>query len=138
VIRWAWRLLRREWRQQILVLALLTLAVAAVPGSVDTVDFRAQDPHGRYGAAMLRLLEGRYPTGAGDIAVTDEVAKTFKLHLGDRFDRDGHDRTVVGLVENPTDLLDEFTLVSPGQAGRPAKAVSSVEIEKPSGGVDHR
>jgi putative ABC transport system permease protein len=178
VIRWAWRLFRRQWRQQLLVLALLTAAVAAmtgfvsvgyhvapprearfgtadqrirlegfdprkldadiaaarawfgtieviahraaaIPGSVDTVDFRAQDPHGRYGAAMLRLLAGRYPTGAGEVAVTDEVAKTFKLHLGDRLDRDGRDRTVVGLVENPTDLLDEFALVAPGQAGRP-------------------
>jgi len=29
VIRWAWRLFRREWRQQILVLTLLTVAVAA-------------------------------------------------------------------------------------------------------------
>src|SRR3984893_17299357 len=29
VVRWAWRLFRREWRQQLLVLALLTVAVAA-------------------------------------------------------------------------------------------------------------
>jgi hypothetical protein len=29
VIRWAWRLFRREWRQQLLVLGLLTVAVAA-------------------------------------------------------------------------------------------------------------
>src|SRR2546421_2884931 len=29
VLRWAWRLFRREWRQQLLVLALLTVAVAA-------------------------------------------------------------------------------------------------------------
>ena len=29
MIRWAWRLFRREWRQQLLVLALLTVAVAA-------------------------------------------------------------------------------------------------------------
>ena len=29
VIRWAWRLLRREWRQQLLILALITVAVAA-------------------------------------------------------------------------------------------------------------
>ncbi len=29
VMRWAWRLFRREWRQQFLVLALITLAVAA-------------------------------------------------------------------------------------------------------------
>ena len=29
VIRWAWRLLRREWRQQLLILGLITVAVAA-------------------------------------------------------------------------------------------------------------
>ena len=34
VIRWAWRLLRREWRQQVLVLALLTVAVAATTAGV--------------------------------------------------------------------------------------------------------
>src|SRR5215510_10020501 len=61
-------------------------------------------------APCCGCCRARYPTGAGEVAVTDEVAKTFKLHLGDRFDRDGHARTVVGLVENPTDLLDEFAL----------------------------
>lgn len=34
VIRWAWRLFRRQWRGQVLVLALLTLAVAAAVGGV--------------------------------------------------------------------------------------------------------
>ena len=29
IVRWAWRLLRREWRQQLLILALITIAVAA-------------------------------------------------------------------------------------------------------------
>ena len=29
VTRWAWRLFRREWRQQLLVLALIVVAVAA-------------------------------------------------------------------------------------------------------------
>src|ERR1700733_16002842 len=29
VVRWALRLLRREWRQQLLILALITVAVAA-------------------------------------------------------------------------------------------------------------
>ncbi len=32
VVRWAWRLFRREWRQQILVLTLLTVVVAAAVG----------------------------------------------------------------------------------------------------------
>src|SRR5262245_14035199 len=119
VIRWALRMFRREWRQQLLVLALLTVAVAAaiasvtiaynsgsaddaefgsanhllrfdgadpnklaaglaatrdrlgtidvigqrslpVPGSVDKVEFRSQDPHGPYGAARLALRRGSY------------------------------------------------------------------------------
>src|SRR5271166_5297477 len=30
MIRWAWRLFRREWRQQLLILLLVTVAVAAV------------------------------------------------------------------------------------------------------------
>ena len=29
IVRWAWRLLRREWPQQLLILALITVAVAA-------------------------------------------------------------------------------------------------------------
>jgi putative ABC transport system permease protein len=29
VMRWAWRLFRREWRQQLLVLALIVVAVGA-------------------------------------------------------------------------------------------------------------
>ena len=29
VFRWGWRLFRREWRQQLLVLGLLTVAIAA-------------------------------------------------------------------------------------------------------------
>jgi putative ABC transport system permease protein len=38
VVRWAWRLLRREWRQQLLILALIVVAVVAtiVGGAVAT------------------------------------------------------------------------------------------------------
>ncbi|MEQ1703872.1 MAG: hypothetical protein ABMA25_27510, partial [Ilumatobacteraceae bacterium] len=32
IVRWAWRLFLREWRQQALVLGLLTVAVAAAIG----------------------------------------------------------------------------------------------------------
>src|SRR5215218_7652718 len=34
VVRWAGRMFRREWRQQLLVLTLLTVAVAAAIGSI--------------------------------------------------------------------------------------------------------
>ena len=177
VMRWAWRLFRREWRQQVLVLTLLTVAVAAaigfataaynlapvtgnaefgtanhsfvfedpdpdslqpvvaageehfgtvdaighrevtVPGSVDTVDYRAQDPDGPYGSPLLDLRDGRYPTSDVEVAVTDGVADTFNLDIGDTYALDGVERNVVGVVENPSDLDDEFALLPPSAIG---------------------
>jgi putative ABC transport system permease protein len=167
-------MLRREWRQQVLVLSLLTVAVAAaigfasaaynaapvsgnaefgtanhrlrsqgddpdalqadvaaaeewfgtidvighrdisVPGRFEPVDHRAQDPQGAYSAPMLALQAGRYPTTAGEAAVTDAVAEEFGLDVGAPVALDGTTRTVVGVVENPSDLSDEFVLLAPG------------------------
>jgi putative ABC transport system permease protein len=169
---------RREWRQQILVVTLLVVAVAAaigsvtvaynasasddaafgsanhllridgadprkleaalaaaerwfgttdvighraltVPGGFETVDFRAQDPHGAYGGVLLALRRGSYPVGPGQVAVTDGVAKLLGLQIGQTLALDGHRRTVVGIVENPRKLSDEFALISPSSAGAP-------------------
>ena len=176
LIRWAWRLFRREWRQQILVIALLTVAVTAavtsvtiaynsgpldyaefgsgnalfefdaadprkleaslaaveerfgttdviahrslpVPGSVDTMEFRAQDPRGPY--APLALRRGSYPEGPSQVALTDGVATLLGLEVGETLALDGRRRTVVGIVENPLELSDEFALVSPSSARAP-------------------
>jgi putative ABC transport system permease protein len=84
-----------------------------VPGSVDTIQLRAQDPQGELGAPMLRLREGRYPRERGEVAVTDDVARTFQVGMGDRLALEGGAWTVVGVVENPHDLDDEFALLSP-------------------------
>lgn len=171
--RWAWRLFRREWRQQSLVLTLLVIAVAtttvslalitktvashdraefgsanhiltlqgspyglradlarararfgtvevithhkvAIPGSAATVDLRGQDPHGPYGAPMLRLDAGRYPAGGSEVAVTHRVASIFGLHPGGVWRFDGRSRRIVGIVENPQNLADTFALAAPG------------------------
>jgi putative ABC transport system permease protein len=178
VARWAWRLFRREWRQQILVLALLILAVAAaafsvsaaynvaslpgpqfgsanhllqfdgsnpkvlaadiaaarkafgtiqvigrrfvpIPGSGQTVEFRAQNPDGPFSGPMIALTRGRYPSGAGQAAVTGQIAQTLQLRVGSRLSLGGHRQTVTGIVENPSDLSDQFVLVSPSGAGPP-------------------
>jgi putative ABC transport system permease protein len=188
LIRWAGRMFRREWRKQILVLALLTVSVAAaiasvtiaynsgsaddadfgsanhllrfdgadpgkleaglaatrdrfgtievighrsvrVPGSVDPVEFRAQDPRGPYGEARLALRRGRYPQGPGQVAVTDGVATILGLELGDPVALDGRRRTVVGIVENPGDLGDEFALVPPSSARAPDRVTVLVDAD---------
>jgi putative ABC transport system permease protein len=189
MVRWAWRLFRREWRQQLLILLLIIAAVAAVvvgsavavntpppanagfgtakdlatfnlsptakgsargtntlayaasqvafleqhfgtvqvienqnltvPGSTQTYDLRSQDPHGPFGTPMLQLLSGHYPTGANEIAITPGLASALNLHVGDTWSQGG--KTVVGIVQNPQSLLDEFALVPPGQVTNPTE-----------------
>ncbi len=176
VVRWAWRLFRREWRQQFLILALITVAVAAtivgsavamndpppknagfgtaqysvsfptynaratsvvarleragpvdviedetlsIPGSINTYQLRAQDPHGPFGGPMLSLVYGRYPSDADQVAVTSGVESAFHLSVGEVWRVGGVERRLVGVVENPQSLLDEFALVVPGQAKNP-------------------
>lgn len=68
---------------------------------------------------MLALLEGRWPSAAGEVALTDTVAATFQVRVGGQLHLDGRDRTVVGLVENPSDLGDKFALVPPSHADPP-------------------
>ena len=75
VIRWAWRLLRREWRQQLLILALITVAVAATfVGSAVATD--SQKPIGAgFGSATDRAtFPGSTPGLTSKIAA---IARTF-------------------------------------------------------------
>ena len=173
VVRWAARLFRRDWRQHVLILSLLTVAVAAavgfscaafnvapvsgqaefgdanhffrfndptpatlqpkleaakqwfgeidaighspvpLPGTVKQIDYRSQDPDGPFGKPMLRLRSGRYPAADDEVAVTDGVVGALGVHIGSTIDLDGVSRVVVGTVENPSDLGDEFVLLPP-------------------------
>jgi putative ABC transport system permease protein len=176
VVRWAWRLFRREWRQQFLILALIVVAVAAtivgsavaannpapknagfgtarysvsfptydaqaanviarlghagrveviesetesIPGTINTYQLRAQSPHGPFSGPMLSLISGRFPSGADQVAVTNGVASAYHLSLGTTWRVGAVQRRVVGIVENPQSLLDEFALVAPGQVRSP-------------------
>src|SRR5215475_3703632 len=89
-----------------------------VPGSVESLDYRAQDPNGPYASGLLAVRRGRYPKGLHEVAVTDGVAKLLRLHIGSTLALDGRRRTVVGIVENPRKLSDEFALVSPSSVAR--------------------
>jgi putative ABC transport system permease protein len=177
VARWAWRLFCREWQQQLLVLGMLTVAVAAMvwgvgvasgtppprtaaygtasaaidlpggphlaaeiaaiqqkygpadvienqalaTGSAGHVQLRAQDPHGRFGAPLLALDSGRYPSGPGQVALTSQVATLYNVHAGGTWHADGRAWAVTGIVENPANLGDEFALVAPGQVTAPTQ-----------------
>jgi putative ABC transport system permease protein len=68
---------------------------------------------------MLSLISGRYPLAADQIAVTPGVASELNLKIGEAWRVAGVAREVVGIVENPQSLLDEFALVRPGQVRSP-------------------
>ncbi len=200
MLRWALRLFRREWRQQLLVLALLSVAVAAAvagsavavnaasdsagrygkanaavhleagdaaqalagidaarvrfgpleviahttvvpPGSIRPIDVRDQSPSGLYGSPMLALRDGRYPTSAGEVALTKTAAELFGATLGARISVGGESLTLVGLVENPADLRDSFVLVSPGSLAAPRTYALLIHLDSlpgvlPAGGLN--
>jgi len=182
VIRWAVRLFRREWRQQLLVLGLLTVAVAAtiwgasvvtntqlpnpdyatlgtaaaqvtLPGTdprlaadiaaiagrwgpadlieaqnlttgiTQPVQLRAESPRGHYNAPLLGLVRGAYPAGPGQVALTSQVASLYGAHVGGTWQAAGTTWRVTGIVQDPSNLADEFALVTPGQVAHPSQVV---------------
>jgi putative ABC transport system permease protein len=190
VTHWAWRLFKREWRQQFLILALITVAVAAtilgssvavnnpppkdagfgtapysvgfstnsakaqsfiakaqhlgtvqvienetfsIPGSINTYQLRSQAAPSPFGGPMLSLLSGHYPASANQVDVTSGVAAAFHLSVGKSWQAGGVTRDVVGIVQNPQSLLDEFALVTPGQDQNPSQV--TVLFRVPSGAL---
>jgi putative ABC transport system permease protein len=182
VVRWAVRLFRREWRQQLLVLGLLTVAVAATvwgasvvtnvqlpnpnyatlgtaaasvtlpgtdphlaadiatiqqswgpadliesqdiaTGTTQPVQLRAENPHGHYNSPLLSLVSGAYPAGPGQVALTSQVAALYDTHVGGTWQASGTTWRVTGIVQNPSNLADEFALAAPGQVTHPSQVV---------------
>jgi putative ABC transport system permease protein len=182
VARWAVRLFRREWRQQLLVLGLLTVAVAVTiwgtsvitnvqlpnpdyatfgtaavqvtlpgtdpqlaadiaaiagrwgpadliesqdiaTGTTQSVQLRAEKPHGHYNSPLLGLVSGTYPAGPGQVALTSQVADLYGVHVGGAWQAAGTTWRVTGIVRNPSNLADKFALVAPGQVTHPSQVI---------------
>ena len=69
VSRWAWRLFRREWRQQLLVLALITVAVAAtVVGAAVAIDSEVPSSNGFGTAGDMATFTSTGPQMSSELA----------------------------------------------------------------------
>ena len=97
-----------------------------VTGQAGGADLRAQDPSAPYTQVLLALDSGHYPSGPGQVAVTSGLAQLYGLRVGSAWHvpagsgaEAGRAFTVTGVVENPSNLLDEFALVAPGQLTGP-------------------
>jgi putative ABC transport system permease protein len=96
--RWAWRLLRREWRQQVLVLALLTVAVAATTVGLGLVVNVQGTDQGFLGTATARVDVS--DPGPGGVAANLAVAR----HLFGTVEAIAHDAVSVPGSITPVDL----------------------------------
>ena len=105
----------------------------SIPGSINTYQLRAQAAPGPFGGPMLSLLSGHYPSNASQVDVTSGVATAFHLSVGKTWQVGGVTRDVVGIVQNPQSLLDEFALVVPGQVPNPSQV--TVLFRVPSGAL---
>ncbi len=104
-------------------------------GQAGGADLRAQDPSAPYTQVLLGLASGRYPSGAGQVAVTSGLAQLYGLRTGSTWHvpagsgaEAGRAFTVTGIVEDPSNLLDEFALVAPGQLAGPGQLTSSGRV----------
>jgi putative ABC transport system permease protein len=72
VMRWAWRLFRREWRQQLLVLALIIVAVAALFVAAAVATNNPTPANVGFGSAKdLATFEGPVPHLAARVAALE-------------------------------------------------------------------
>jgi len=104
-------------------------------GQAGGADLRAQDPAAPYTQVLLARDSGRYPTAPGEVAVTPGLARLYSLHVGSTWHvpagagaQAGRAFTVTGIVEDPSNLLDEFALVAPGQLAGPGQLTSAGRV----------
>src|ERR1017187_7284613 len=105
VVRWAWRLFRREWRQQFLILALITIAVAAtIVGSTvatnnpppknsgfgtaqDSVSFTTYNAHAASVIASLEHRFGRVEVIENETRSIPGSTNTYQIRAQDQIGR---------------------------------------------------
>ena len=101
-----------------------------IPGSVSTLDLRAENPSGPYVGVTVRLDSGRYPNAAGEVALTSSAAKSFGVQVGSVWSAAGTNWRVVGVVEDPLALLDQFALLAPGQIRAPDSVAVFADVTR--------
>jgi len=175
--RWVLRLVRREWREHLLIVAMIATATALASfgtvavfhasqppsaftgtatvrltsfdpatdrevldlitdgtfGAVDitgvrrvsrdgsSFNFGLADPPALsvLGADRVRLVDGRRPDAPRELGVSEPLAETLGIGIGDVVPIDGIDMLVVGFVEDPSNLGAVAGIVAPGTLDDP-------------------
>ena len=103
-----------------------------VPGTLNTFDLRAQNPHGPFGGPLLSLASGHYPATADEIAVTSGVAADFHLSVGSSWTVAGQTRKVTGIVAEPAEPAGRVRPGHPRPGHRPRQRHRAVQRPGPA------
>jgi putative ABC transport system permease protein len=137
VIRWAWRLLRREWRQQLLILALITVAVAATfVGSAVATNTPPQAGAGFGTAADLATFSSLSPRVSAEIAALARRFGRVDVIENETFPVPGSVTTYSFRAQNPNGAFGQpmLSLVSghypsgPGQVALTSGVASELHL----------
>jgi putative ABC transport system permease protein len=131
IFRWAWRLFRREWRQQLLVFGLLTVAVAAIVLGTAVASATPGHPsEATFGSATAMVtLPGSDPHLASDIAaVTSRYDQTDVIEAENL--STGTTQQVQLRAENPNSSFSTpmLSLVSGRYPGAPGQVALTSDV----------
>jgi putative ABC transport system permease protein len=112
MVRWAWRLFRREWRQQALVLALLVVAIAATTVGLGVASNASQlkaDP--TFGTAnTIITIPGSDPSLSADLATIQRQFGTVDVIAHQNVAVPGSVANIDLRAENPKGRYGQVTL----------------------------
>lgn len=94
---------------------LVTSTSVTPAGSAASVEMRSFDPRGTTTSALVTLVDGRYPRGLDEVAGTIRQIERLGVSLGDTITLSGVRYELVGVVENPERLSEQFFLTVPGR-----------------------
>ena len=124
VVRWAWRLFRREWRQQFLIFALITVAVAGTIVGSAVATTSPQPSNFGFGSAQDAATFSSVHKGPGLGPTPGPQADATIARLEHRFgQRRGHRK------RDPIDPRFDQHLPTPGPG--PARAVQRTHARAP-------
>lgn len=113
------RTARKEMAERFEQSVLVDTGGVTVNGRAGVVDLVALDATEPLAKGLVRLLEGRMPTAADEVAIHPELGRLAHLDIGGTLRTEDGERTVVGVVENPNAFDEPLALVTAGSITEP-------------------
>jgi putative ABC transport system permease protein len=89
-------------------------------GTSEGAVIESVNPLDSFVAPLVGLVKGRYPTGLNEVDLSSQLITDYGAHVGGTWTAGGTTWSVVGEVEQPSNLTATFALAEPGAIAHPA------------------